>query len=177
MFLQREAAKRCRQLKQICADDSSRIPVAKAVVLYEYDSKHRAVNTSASSRVEIGVFSTPTNKPDQLWPLLNSTYAQCIKLRPVHTRKSVHNDACIYDSIPGHWPVANRLAISLFGNATPGGQSSQTVFIHRTDNSISLKAQCPNVNSLLASQICRNLVAIQGDGQVLHRGMVHCFQQ
>ena len=56
---------------------SSRIPTVKAEVLYEYDSKHRAVNMSASSHEEIGVSSTPTNKPDQLWPLLNTTYAAC----------------------------------------------------------------------------------------------------
>ena len=43
---------------------SSRIPTVKAEVLYEYDSKHRAVNMSASSHEEIGVSSTPTNKPD-----------------------------------------------------------------------------------------------------------------
>ena len=45
---------------------SSRISMVKAEVLYEYDSKHRAVNMSASSHEEIGVSSTPTNKPDQL---------------------------------------------------------------------------------------------------------------
>ena len=45
---------------------SSRIPAVKAEVLYEYDSKHRAVNMSASSDEEIGVSSTLTNKPDQL---------------------------------------------------------------------------------------------------------------
>ena len=44
--------------------NSSRIPTVKAEVLYEYDSKHRAVNMSAPSHEEIGVSSTPTNKPD-----------------------------------------------------------------------------------------------------------------
>ena len=43
---------------------SSRISTVKAEVLYEYDSKHRAVNMSASSHEEIGVSLTPTNKPD-----------------------------------------------------------------------------------------------------------------
>ena len=43
---------------------ASRIPTVKAEVLYEYDSKHRAVNMSASSHEEKGVSSTPTNKPD-----------------------------------------------------------------------------------------------------------------
>ena len=43
---------------------ASRIPTVKAEVLYEYDSKHRVVNTSASSHEEKGVSSTPTNKPD-----------------------------------------------------------------------------------------------------------------
>ena len=43
---------------------SSRISTVKAEVLYEYDSKHRAANMSASSHEEIGVSSTPTNKPD-----------------------------------------------------------------------------------------------------------------
>jgi hypothetical protein len=42
---------------------SSRVPTVKAEVLYEYDSKHRAVNISASSHEEIGVYSTPTNQP------------------------------------------------------------------------------------------------------------------
>ena len=56
-------------------NNSSRIPVLKAEVLYEYDSKHRAVNMSATSHEEMGVSTTPTNEPDQFWPLLNSTYA------------------------------------------------------------------------------------------------------
>ena len=43
---------------------ASRIPTVKAEVIYEYDSKHRAVNMSAPSDEEIGVSSTPTNKPD-----------------------------------------------------------------------------------------------------------------
>jgi hypothetical protein len=43
---------------------TSRIPTVKAEVLYEYDSKHRAVNVSAPSHEEIGVYSTPTNRPD-----------------------------------------------------------------------------------------------------------------
>ena len=43
---------------------SSRVPTVKAEVLYEYDSKHRAVNISAPSREEIGVYPTPTNQPD-----------------------------------------------------------------------------------------------------------------
>jgi hypothetical protein len=43
---------------------SSRVPTVKAEALYEYDSKHRAVNISASSHEEIGVYSTPTNQPD-----------------------------------------------------------------------------------------------------------------
>ena len=42
---------------------ANRIPTVKAEVLYEYDSKHRAVNTSASSYEEIGVFQhQPTNQ-------------------------------------------------------------------------------------------------------------------
>ena len=45
-------------------ENSSRISTVKAEVLYEHDSKHRAVNISASSYEEIGVFSTPTNKSD-----------------------------------------------------------------------------------------------------------------
>ena len=43
---------------------SSRTPTVFAEVLYEYDTKHRAVNISAPSYEEIGVCSTPTNKPD-----------------------------------------------------------------------------------------------------------------
>jgi len=43
---------------------ASRIPVVKAEVLYEYDSKHRAVYLGVSSHKEKGVSSTPTNKPD-----------------------------------------------------------------------------------------------------------------
>ena len=43
---------------------SSGIPTVKAEVLYEYDSKHRAVNIIAPSHEEIGVCSTPTNQPD-----------------------------------------------------------------------------------------------------------------
>ena len=43
---------------------SSRISVVKAEVFCECESKHRAVNMSASSHEEIGVSSTPTNKPD-----------------------------------------------------------------------------------------------------------------
>ena len=43
---------------------SSRISAVKAGVFYEHDSKHRAANMSASSHEEIGVSSTPTNKPD-----------------------------------------------------------------------------------------------------------------
>ena len=50
-------------LADVCGT-SSRISMVKAEVLYEYDSKHRAVNMSASSHEEIGVSSTPTNKPD-----------------------------------------------------------------------------------------------------------------
>ena len=45
-------------------DHSSRISAVKAEVFYEHDSKHRAANMSASSHEEIGVSSTPTNKPD-----------------------------------------------------------------------------------------------------------------
>ena len=59
-------------------DTASRIPVVKAEVLYEYDSKHRAVYLGVSSHKENGISSTPTNKPDQLWLLLNSAYAQYI---------------------------------------------------------------------------------------------------
>jgi hypothetical protein len=40
------------------------IPTVKAEVLYEYDSKHRAVYLGVSSHEEKGVSSTPTNKPD-----------------------------------------------------------------------------------------------------------------
>ena len=54
-------------------ENSSRIPTANAEVLYEYDSKYGAVNISASSQEKIGVCSTPTNKSDLLWLLLNST--------------------------------------------------------------------------------------------------------
>ena len=43
---------------------SDRIPTVKAGVLYEYDSKHRAVYLGVSSHEEKGVSSTPTNKPD-----------------------------------------------------------------------------------------------------------------
>ena len=43
---------------------ASRIPAVKAEVLYEYDSKHRAVYLGVSSHKEKGVSSTPTNKPD-----------------------------------------------------------------------------------------------------------------
>ena len=43
---------------------SSGIPTVKAEVFCECESKHRAVNMSASSHEEIGVSSTPTNKPD-----------------------------------------------------------------------------------------------------------------
>jgi hypothetical protein len=43
---------------------SGRIPTVKAEVLYEYDSKHRAVYLGVSSHEEKGVSSTPTNKPD-----------------------------------------------------------------------------------------------------------------
>jgi hypothetical protein len=42
----------------------SRITTVKAGVFCECESKHRAVNMSASSHEEIGVSSTPTNKPD-----------------------------------------------------------------------------------------------------------------
>ena len=43
---------------------SSCIPTVFAeALLYEYDSKHRAVNMSASSHEEKGISSTPTNKP------------------------------------------------------------------------------------------------------------------
>ena len=50
-------------------ENSSRIPTVKAEVLYEfeYDSKHRAVNISAPSHEEIGVYSTPTDHPDYAW--------------------------------------------------------------------------------------------------------------
>ena len=44
--------------------ESSHISAVKAEVFYEHDSKHRAANMSASSHEEIGVSSTPTNKPD-----------------------------------------------------------------------------------------------------------------
>ena len=44
--------------------NSSRISVVKAEVFCECESKHRAVNMNASSHEEIGVSSTPTNKPD-----------------------------------------------------------------------------------------------------------------
>ena len=47
----------------LCAK-ASRVPAVKAGVFYEHDSKHRAANMSASSHEEIGVSSTPTNKPD-----------------------------------------------------------------------------------------------------------------
>ena len=43
---------------------SSRVPAVKAEEFDEHDSKHRAANMSASSHEEIGVSSTPTNKPD-----------------------------------------------------------------------------------------------------------------
>jgi hypothetical protein len=43
---------------------ANRIPTVKAEVLYEYDSKHRAVYLGVSSHKEKGVSSTPTNKPD-----------------------------------------------------------------------------------------------------------------
>ena len=65
---------------------SSRIPTVKAEVLYEYDSKHRAVNMSASSHEEIGVSSTPTNKPDQLWRMaaakliMSRLFYMCLKV-------------------------------------------------------------------------------------------------
>ena len=42
----------------------SRITMVKAGVFYKHESKHRAVNMSAPSHEEIGVSSTPTNKPD-----------------------------------------------------------------------------------------------------------------
>ena len=54
---------------------SSRIPTVKAEVLYEYDSKRRAVNMSASSHEEKCVSSTkhqPTNQISFDWLLLNS---------------------------------------------------------------------------------------------------------
>ena len=57
---------------------TSCIPAVKAEVLYEYDSKHRAAYLGVSSHKENGVSSTPTNKPDQLWLLLNNTHAQYI---------------------------------------------------------------------------------------------------
>ena len=43
---------------------SRRIPTVFVEVLYEYDNKHRAVNISATSHEEIGVYSTPTNQSD-----------------------------------------------------------------------------------------------------------------
>ena len=53
---------------------ASRIPAVKAEVLYEYDSKHRAVYLGVSSHKENGVSSTPT-RPAQLSGILLGYYS------------------------------------------------------------------------------------------------------